>query len=210
MREQAKSDKGMATTARSNAGQTKTSQVRNTRASFAGARFTGRNGKSATGGLSFARLVAAGLLAAGCNTTATANSLSHGSAKHGLLMNAQNVAQPSALNSIILSRDLLAAGRIKTTRKLCAKHATCANITTKICRTTHGSKCILSTQDVFKPSLIDLEAQEWATGRKQAKAVQRERLSERARYENNVMRQSEPSYNFRRSEGGRLEAVAPP
>ncbi len=46
-----------------------------------------------------------------------------------------------------------------------------------------------------KPILIDLEAQRWATGRKQAKAVQRERLNESAPFIR-VMRQSELRYNL--------------
>lgn len=92
-------------------------------------------------------------------------------------------------------------------RKRYAGHVTARNTGTRICRTT--LLCDFLT-DVFKPSLIDLEAQQWATGRKQAQAVQRERLSERARYQNSVMRQSEPSYNFRGSEGGRIEESAPP
>jgi hypothetical protein len=51
---------------------------------------------------------------------------------------------------------------------------------------------------VVKPDLIDLEPQKWATGRKQAQAVQRERLSDWA--PNWVMRQSDLRYNCQ--EGG--------
>lgn len=49
-------------------------------------------------------------------------------------------------------------------------------------------------QDVVKPNLIDLEAQAWATGRKQAQAVQRERLSDWA-LGNPVMRKSGLPHN---------------
>lgn len=96
------------------------------------------------------------------------------------------------------------------TRRHYAGRAIGSSIGRKTCHTIHGSE--VKHQDVIKPPLIDLEAQQWATGRKQAQAVQRERLSEGARYAfwRDVMRQSEPSYNFRRSEGGRIEASAPP
>lgn len=206
----ARLSRDMGTTVPNLVGQSKMKRGSNSFASFAEKKLTGHNGKSKTGGLATVlRGVLALHVAAFC-MTAEARCSSLGSAGNGYPTIAPNAEQLNGWNSITLYRASREEGQIVATRKPCASRAISASITTAICHTTHGSKCTLSTQDVFKPSLIDLEARQRATGRKQAQAVQRERLSERARYSNSVMRQSEPSYNFRRSEGGRSEEVAPP
>ena len=57
---------------------------------------------------------------------------------------------------------------------------------------------------LVKFPLIDLETQKWATGRKQANAVQRERLSEETLIL--VMRQSDLGYNFLRRLRGQMKS----
>lgn len=202
----ASSNKGMGITVPNLAGQHKTSLGNHSHALCVARTFTGHNGKSAKVGLSFALSHAKLMQREGWPQKTGGMYSLRGCGSIGSVISAKTAEQPKGLSSTISFPGLLAAGQSKRTRRRFASHATGKNTGTRICRTTHF--CETVRQDVDKSPLIDLEAQKWATGRKQAKAVQRERLSEGTRA--TVMRQSEPRYNFHRSWGERSEAVAPP
>lgn len=111
-----------------------------------------------------------------------------GNGKNGAELFALNADQLKIWNWITLSRVSSAAIPVWRMPKRFVKAATCRSITRKF-GITHGLKHI--SLEVYKSPLIDLEARKRATGRKQAKAVQRERLSEGTRTQC-AMRQSEP------------------
>ena len=173
-----------------------------------GKRFTERNGKLVKDVSDFAQFNAKPTQHEGCMLPTGGTYLLRGCVSNGLERNAKSVAHPKNWNSTTLSQGSLAGKPSAAMRRRYAGHAIDGNIGTRICRITPF--CDTATQDVFKPSLIDLEARQRATRHKQAQAVQCKRLSERARYPYSVMRQSEPPHNFRRIGGGRSEAIAPP
>lgn len=203
-----RSSRVTAITVQNLAGQKRRSLGSYSPASFAIRKFTEHLGKSRTAGRDFvlfdARLLQYAVLPPQAGVTCS----KRGSGANGSRIVANHVVQLIDWSLTTSFHDSQVAEQSKRTRRRYAGHAIAESIGSKICPTTPFSG--IAPQDVYKPPLIDLEARQRATGRKQAQAVQRERLSEGARHSRGVMRQSEPRHNFRRNRGGRLEEVSPP
>lgn len=187
-----KSSRDMRITVQSNVGLPSTKMEVNLSVLLVMGKFTESHGKSKMVGQDSVQENAWVYQGALLDGSETKTCSSRGKEKNGLVKNVQDAGLTNNLNSTTSFLDLLAAHQTKITLKHFAKPVICKNSGRKICRITLGSRG--ATLDVDKFSLIDLEAQKWATGRKAVKS-HRERLSERT--PETVMRQSEHAYNPR-------------